>query len=670
MYKYPYLADSAFLEFFDELKLKEQYIKINILNFREKFIKAIHGKVMNGNINIDGKSSMRRTANITILAEEQENDLTNVDYDLSINKKIELEIGFKNITGKYLEYPILWFPQGIYVIVAPSITHSVTAATISLQLKDKMCLLNGECGGTLPASVIFHEKDTFDEQGNYMTVKPPIYQIIQELVHHWGNEQLGKIIISDVDLQIKQVMKWLGSTPIYIGRENIDNQIQYGITTDEAEGQEKGFLAYDFGEDIGYVYTDFTYPGELIGDAGATVCEILDTIKNTLGNYEYFYDIEGNFVFQEIKNYLNTSLPTFNLENMNKNNYLVDFRRDKSTYNFSESNLISSFSNSPQYSMVKNDFVVWGLRKNVEGIDLPIRYHLAIDSKPKAGNTYKVFFYEDPEDGIEKAKKPIDIDKYSNLPKVGAFGVFYYTQDTDTIYKWDGKNYVSLPYAIETITTTDWRTELYFNGVNAEGLAVDGNYYYTELLNEWPKIYDIRNGKFKDTALADSSKIDFFLDFIDSTAAISELNISNIGRRTKVLNDDTINCLFEPEIPNLVLINLADDPEVIEEKRNMCILKGNYFAQVPESIFKMLSIGGSLNSAYVAIRSLLYQHTSYNETVTLQSLPVYHLEPNTRITVRDMRTNIYGEYIINSISLPLDVSGTMNISCVRALERI
>ena len=670
MYKYPYLADSAFLEFFDELKLKEQYVKINILNFREKFIKAIHGKVMNGNINIDGKSSMRRTANLTILAEEQENDLTNVDYDLSINKKIELEIGFKNITGRYLEYPILWFPQGIYVIVAPSITHSVTAATISLQLKDKMCLLNGECGGVLPASVIFHEKDTFDEQGNYMTVKPTIYQIIQELVHHWGNEQLGKIIISDVDLQIKQVMKWLGSTPIYIGRENIDNQIQYGITTDEAEGQEKGFLAYDFGKDIGYVYTDFTYPGELIGDAGATVCEILDTIKNTLGNYEYFYDIEGNFVFQEIKNYLNTSLPTFNLENMNKNNYLVDFRRDNSTYTLSESNLISSFSNSPQYSMVKNDFVVWGLRKNVEGIDLPIRYHLAIDSKPKAGNTYKVFFYEDPEDGIEKAKKPIDIDKYSNLPKVGAFGVFYYTQDTDTIYKWDGKNYVSLPYAIETITTTDWRTELYFNGVNAEGLAVDGNYYYTELLNEWPKIYDIRNGKFKDTALADSSKIDFFLDFIDSTAAISELNISNIGRRTKVLNDDTINCLFEPEIPNLVLINLADDPEVIEEKRNMCILKGSYFAQVPESIFKMLSIGGSLNSAYVAIRSLLYQHTSYNETVTLQSLPIYHLEPNTRITVRDMRTNIYGEYIINSISLPLDVSGTMNISCVRALERI
>jgi hypothetical protein len=64
---------------------------------------------------------------------------------------------------------------------------------------------------------------------------------------------------------------------------------------------------YSTGMDIGYIYTDFTYPGELIGDAGDTVCDILDTIKSTLGNYEYFYDIDGNFVFQEIKNYLNTT---------------------------------------------------------------------------------------------------------------------------------------------------------------------------------------------------------------------------------------------------------------------------------------------------------------------------------------------------------------------------
>ena len=35
--------------------------------------------------------------------------------------------------------------------------------------------------------------------------------------------------------------------------------------------------------------------------------KLLDNIKNKLGNYEYYYDIDGNFIFQEIKNYLNTS---------------------------------------------------------------------------------------------------------------------------------------------------------------------------------------------------------------------------------------------------------------------------------------------------------------------------------------------------------------------------
>ena len=48
---------------------------------------------------------------------------------------------------------------------------------------------------------------------------------------------------------------------------------------------------------MGYIYTNFVYPGELIGNAGSTITEILDKIKNTLGNYEYFYDIEGNFHF-------------------------------------------------------------------------------------------------------------------------------------------------------------------------------------------------------------------------------------------------------------------------------------------------------------------------------------------------------------------------------------
>jgi hypothetical protein len=80
--------------------------------------------------------------------------------------------------------------------------------------------------------------------------------------------------------------------------------------------------------------------------------------------------------------------------------------------------------------------------------------------------------------------------------------------------------------------------------------------------------------------------------------------------------------------------------------------------------------GGASKSAYEEIRKELYQYTNYNEQITLTVLPIYHLEPNTRITIRDHDSGIYGDYMIKNISLPLDTNGVMSISCVKALERI
>jgi len=37
--------------------------------------------------------------------------------------------------------------------------------------------------------------------------QPPVVQIIREVVNHFGGEQLGKIIINDVDTKIKAVMR-------------------------------------------------------------------------------------------------------------------------------------------------------------------------------------------------------------------------------------------------------------------------------------------------------------------------------------------------------------------------------------------------------------------------------------------------------------------------------
>lgn len=668
---YPYLKDSSFLQFVDKMQNKEQYVRITLLDFSEKPIQSIQGQVTGGTINLDGSSSVRRTCNLSMVAQEYENDLTNVDNLISINKKINLEVGFLNTTDEYTQYDIIWFPLGIYVIISSSISSGTSGATISLQLKDKMCLLNGECGGIIPASTTFHEYETVNENGEYIIVKPTIYQIIQELVNHFGGEQLGKIIISDVDTRVKKVMKWIGSSPLYIIENAEGGSIQYLPTTDAEEAATaQTYKKYEYGNDVGYIYTDFVYTDELIADAGNSVCDILDKIKTTLGNYEYFYDIEGNFIFQEIKNYLNTSKSTVELDKIEKEDYLADFSKGKSVYTFDNSTLITSYSNAPQYNMIKNDFIVWGIREDADGLSYSIRYHLAIDKKPIIGNTYQVFFYTDPEDKITKAKCPIIFSDKSHFPTIGTQEVFYMDSSTQKIYTWNAtmKTYDEVTVGLKSITTSDWRTELYLSGSVSDPLATDSNYYYTELKNEWPKLYDVENGKFFDEVLVYPSDIDFYLDFIDTSADISKISIANIGRRTKVINDDKINCVFEPEIPNLVLLNQA--AENIAELREECERQGQDYVQLSQGLFSMITGGGKFNSAYNMVRELLYQYTSYNESISVNAIPIFYLEPNTRITVRDSVSGIYGDYMINTISLPLDITSTMTLSCTRALERI
>ena len=704
--KYDYLTDADFLKLVDLQRIKEQFAKITVLDWAENPVQDITGIVTGGNLSVDASSAVRRTCNLNVFIKDAEISLTNVNHFLSLNKKVKVEIGFKNTTEYYKDYDIIWYPIGTYVIINPSISHSTGGTNVSLQLKDKMCLLNGEVGGTLPASVTFNEIESIDKDGNTIVTYPTMYQIIQEAVNHWGGEQLGKIIISDLDTRIKKVMKWIGATPVYLYNEGNG----WEMTTSENEVarlEAKGINVkkYCNGEDVGYIYSDFYYPGgDLVGDAGSAITNVLDTIKNALGNYEYFYDLDGNFVFQEIKNYLNTSHSTFELEKINQDDYIVDQAKGKTVYKFNDSTLITSYSNSPQFNMIKNDFLVWGVRETATGMKIPIRYHLAIDRKPKVGNKHIVFKYEDPEDGIIKAKSTITIKSWDDLPEEGMSGVFYYVLNTSTlkdkdgkiiytdstlknkvqikeegnIYQWSAKDktYESVPIAHKReIISTDWRTELYLQGADAEPFATDSNYYYTELQTEWPKLYDIWGDddsshmpNFYEEVRKTPSDIDFFLDFIDSSGAIGEFSVDNIGRRTKVVVDDKVNCIFPPEIPDWIIIEnqQEDTRDRIAEAQK----RGQTYALVDETIYNCITGGGSKNSAYEYVRDLLYQYTQYNESINIQCVPIYHLDVNTRIEVQDRESNIFGDYIINRISIPLDIANTMTISATRAVEKL
>lgn len=650
---YPYLQDEEFLKNIDQLQLRVNYFKITLLNWQEEEIEEIQGRITGGNINLDAKSSMRRTASLSIFVDKEDGEYNKSMSRLSLNKKIRLEIGIKNTTSEYRDYEIIWFPQGVFVISGLSLNHNLQGISANLSLKDKMSLLNGECGGTLPASVSFHEVEEYNnETGEIFISKPTIYQIIMECVNHFGGEDIGKILINDIPSRIKQVMKWTGSNPLYINYSKTGENSD--ITLKDPHKAEYKTIAQ--GQDLGYIFTDFVFPGELIGDAGTPLTTILDKIRDTLGNYEYFYDIDGNFVFQEIKNYLNTSQATSILEQLNRydgktkyneelnrqdsNSYLnklTSREEGKGAYSFVGNKLLLSVANNPQYNNIKNDFIVWGMRKSITGEEYPFRYHLAIDKKPMIGNTYEVILDEE-EDGTEIARVPTEADKKED---------------------------------ILSITTNDWRSELYLQGVMAEPLAYDRNYYFTELQNEWRKIFDLKNGSFKEQAKK-GIDMDYFLDFIDTSSSIGEFSVDNIGRRTVVVVDSSINCMFEPDVPDYIFFNNS----LSEEERTLilkeCQSQGltNSFIQVPDEIYSAFSIGGVYNGADIKIKDLLYQYTHYNETINLSCLPIYHLEPNTLIKVRDLDVNVIDDYLITSISLPLNTTGSMSINASKTSQKI
>lgn len=686
---YPYLSNGyietekegltrrEFLAQLDDIINQKRYAKLTLLNWAEEPLKEIQGEIVSGSLSKDGSSAVRVTGNLTTAVDAGSYSVEDANMDFAINKKIFIEVGIRNDTKQYKDYPILWFPQGVFFIKSFACnSSSTTALNISLTVNDKMSMLNGDAGGTFPSTIILDEQDTQIETGEYATEKVLIYNIIQEVVHHWGGEDLNNIVIEDVPTRIKRIMRWNGDTPLYLvsnGGQAEAGTLSYEPTTIlPTEGR---YLQINNGDDAGYIYDDFVYDKELTMNAGQTVVDALEAIKQYLGNFEYFYDAFGIFHFREIKNYLNTTQGKIVLDDMTENDYMVDRAIPKEVYTFSDTSNLLSININPQYNSIKNDFIVHGTRKGTNSdIAYDVFYHLVIDSKPNIGNIYtNLLLYRELDTDLLCGIFPIVVQE---LPDYGEFNSVY--KVGDKAYMWDDDNSwkelkVEGYYtAASPYITKDWRTELYLKGMQAlANNSVDRGYYFEELRAFWPQIYDLKNQQFwgeaEDSSIQARVLTDgnYYLDFIDSAGSLGKYSVSNIGRRTNVVVNEDVNCLFEPEVPNIVFLNLDlndSDPDKLAELRDECQNSGQPWAQTSGEIFKAFTTGGYHNGAYDYICSELYTHTTYQTTISMTAIPNYWIEPNSRIRIADNATKTFGNYMIQNISLPLDVGSVMSIT--------
>ena len=156
----------------------------------------------------------------------------------------------------------------------------------------------------------------------------------------------------------------------------------------------------------------------------------------------------------------------------------------------------------------------------------------------------------------------------------------------------------------------------------------------------------------------------FWIDFIDPTAELGQYAVSVIGRRPKVINDADVKAIFFRETPQVLFINEGQDPGY--DEGDLSYTKLN----LPASYVNYFSMSSQGKSAKETLDSLVYQHTYHQESISLTAIPIYYLEPNTRILVQDDSSGISGEYLIKTINYSLAHDGMMSITATRAEERI
>ena len=157
--------------------------------------------------------------------------------------------------------------------------------------------------------------------------------------------------------------------------------------------------------------------------------------------------------------------------------------------------------------------------------------------------------------------------------------------------------------------------------------------------------------------------LNFWFDFLDSDSELAQFAVPVVGDRPKAVNDSKVTSIYFKDIPNIIFTT-ADDYNYLDRQ------SGYTYIWLDSSLENMFSISSQQKSAKEVLDEYLYQFAYCIENVTITALPIYYLEPNTRIFVYDEASKINGEYIVTKITIPLAYNGTMSITANKAVNRI
>ena len=149
---------------------------------------------------------------------------------------------------------------------------------------------------------------------------------------------------------------------------------------------------------------------------------------------------------------------------------------------------------------------------------------------------------------------------------------------------------------------------------------------------------------------------------LDSDSELGQYSCKRVGSRPKAINDTSVKSIYFRDTP-MIIFTTQEQLEYEERKTGY-----RYF--IASGIDSMFSISSQGVSAKNKIDELLYNHSYCIESISITAIPIYYLEPNTRIYIFDEKTGIEGDYIISKMTIPLTYNGTMSITATKAAERL
>lgn len=675
------MYDKNFLKQLDLNRTKETYVKIISLTNEDLPVEEITGQSTGGSINIDGTSSVRRSCSLSMVATKEDNIIT--DKYWAYNHKFKLQIGLKNtIDGTHPD--IIWFDMGIYVISNFSISESTSSLTISIQGKDKMCRLDGSISGSLPAQHDFGKEEIENADGTISFNLLPLYTIIREAVHEYAQEPMRNIIINDLDDYGYELMEYRGEEPIYLFVKPGDGdypdvlnitlngdtlvQLKDGSTHQLNEFEDKGCKFYSLntldrsynndatqivlnpddksltekentgyvvriqvGETAGYHQITLTYANDLILNAGEPVTSMLNKITEMLGNFEYFYDTKGRFIFQKKNDYIQELFSPVNGEIVEPIAAITPY-----SYRFDNKELITQISDTPNIENTKNDFAIWGQRAGADGTQRAIHARYAVDKKPTSYVTLAGEKYQDSE------------------------------------WDWRELIYQMASDYQKNRENSSFLTELEKANPQFIGGHTKYEQYYTDILSFWRQLYNpTPSEKEKDNyfdaksswaywnkdVYLNPTNLYFWFDFLDTEGELGKYSANKIGSRSKVVNEPAIKSIYYKETPEVQFIIMPTEAQKLT--------KNNAYTkiQIQDNMANLFYRSTQGNAAVSRANELINEYTATAEGVSLTCIPIYYLEPNTRIYVDGI-----GDCTLERISYNLSYNGTMTISGNKILK--